>query len=66
MPDFNNSCTTLMAYYTSQKIQHSITIHNAYTDNRIQRMKNTVQHKIHVGLNALAVVQTRSMTYTTQ
>ena len=35
MLDLNNSCTTLMVYNTSQKIQHSIAIHNAYTDNTI-------------------------------
>ena len=29
-------------------------------------MKNTLQHEMYVGLNALAVVQTQSMTYTAQ
>ena len=57
MPDLNNSCATLTVYNTLPKIQYSITIHNTYTD-------NTIQHETHVGLNALAVVQTRSMTYT--
>ena len=31
----NNSCTTLMVYSTSPKVQHSITIHNTYTENTI-------------------------------
>ena len=66
MPDLNNSCITLMVYNMSQKIQHIITIHNTYTDNTIQQTKNTIQHETRVGLNALAVVQTRSMTYTVQ
>ena len=63
MPDFNNCCTTLMVYNTSQKIQQSK--HNSQYIYR-QQTKNTLQHEAHVGLNALAVVQTRSMTYTAQ
>ena len=66
MLDLNNSCTTLTVYNISQKIEHSITIHSTYTDNTIQQTKNTIQHKTHVRLNALAVVQTRSMTYMAQ
>ena len=31
-----------------------------------QQMKNTIQHKTHARLIALAVVQTQSMTYTAQ
>ena len=58
MPDLDNSCTTLTVYNTSQKIQHSITIHNTYTDITIQQVKNTIQHETHVGLNALVVVHT--------
>ena len=65
--DLHNSCATLMIYNMSPKIQHSITIHNTYTDNTtIQQTKNTMQHETHVGLNALAVVQTLSITYTAQ
>ena len=36
------------------------------TVNIIQWTKNTIQHKTHAGLNALAVVQTQSTTYTAQ
>ena len=64
MPDLNNLLTV---YNTAQKIQYSNTVnttHNTYTDNIIQQTKNTIQHKTHVGLNALAVVQTQSTTYT--
>ena len=32
----------------------------------MQQTKNTIQHKTHAGLNALAVVQTQSTTYTAQ
>ena len=66
MLDLNNSYTTLTVYNMSEKIQHGITIHNTNTDNTIQQTKNTIQHETHVGLNALAVVQTRSMTYMAQ
>ena len=66
MPDLNNSCTTLMVYNTAQKYSTVNTIHTTDTDNIIQQTKNTIQYKTHVGLNSLAVMQTRSTTYTAQ
>ena len=64
MPDLSNSCPTLTVYDTAQKYNTVNTIHNTYTDNILQQMKNTIQLKTHVGLNAVAVVQTQSTTYT--
>ena len=55
-----------MVYNMSQKYSTVNTIHNTYTDNIIQQMKNIRQHKTHVGLNAQAVAQAQSMTYTVQ
>ena len=42
------------------------TIHNTYTVKIVQQTKNTIQHITHAGLDALAVVQTQSMTYTAE
>ena len=65
MPDLNNSCTTLTVYNTAQKIQYS-----KHNSQYIHREHNTTdeehdatQNTCTVGLNALAVVQTRSTTY---
>ena len=51
-----------------QHIEYSTvnTIHNTYTVNIMQQIKNTIQHKTHAGLNAVAVLQTQSTTYTAQ
>ena len=45
IPNLNNSCTTFTLYNTSQKYSTVYTIHNTYTDNITQQMKNTIQHK---------------------
>ena len=48
----------------AQKYSTVNTIHNRYTVNIIKQTKNTMQHRTHAGLNALALVQTQSTTYT--
>ena len=66
MLDLNNSCATLMEHNTAQKIQHS-----KHDSQYIHSQHNTTDKEHHTTqntcrLNALAEVQTQSMTYTAQ
>ena len=51
-------------YSTENTVQKTQFIIHGYTVNKIQQTKNRIHHKTHAGLNALAVVQTQSITYT--